>query len=41
MNDWLKANQERFRLPVQVNQVANYSELFTIALVGELWTYAP
>ncbi len=36
VDDWLKANQERFRLPVQANQVASYSELFTIALVGEL-----
>lgn len=34
VDDWLKANQERFRLPVQAKPVASYSELFTIALVG-------
>lgn len=36
VDDWLKANQMKFRLPRQPAQVASYSELFTIALVGEL-----
>lgn len=36
VDDWLKANEERFALPQQSSQVASYSELFTIALVGEL-----
>lgn len=36
VDDWLKANESRFRLPRQPRQVASYSELFTIALVGEL-----
>ncbi|WP_420805374.1 hypothetical protein, partial [Calidithermus timidus] len=36
VDDWLKAHQERFRLPVQAKPVTSYSELFTIALVGEL-----
>jgi len=36
VDDWLIANQQRFALPQQFNRVASYSELFTIALVGEL-----
>jgi hypothetical protein len=36
VDDWLKANGERFSLPKQTTQVASYSELFTIALVGEM-----
>ena len=36
VDDWLKANEERFDLPKQQTQIANYSELFTIALVGEM-----
>lgn len=36
VDDWLKTNEERFALPKQRSQVASYSELFTIALVGEL-----
>lgn len=36
VDDWLKENEERFALPKQPRQVASYSELFTIALVGEL-----
>lgn len=36
VDDWLMANQVRFKLPRQPTQVASYSELFTIALVGEL-----
>lgn len=36
VDDWLDENKERFRLPEQANQVASYSELFSIALVGEI-----
>lgn len=36
VDDWLKANEERFSLPKQRSQIASYSELFTIAIVGEL-----
>ena len=36
VDDWLNANAERFDLPKQKTQVASYSELFTIALVGEI-----
>ncbi len=36
VDDWLKANEGQFRLPVQSTQVASYSELFTVALVGEM-----
>lgn len=36
IDDWLKANEARFDLPRQARQVASYSELFTIAVVGEL-----
>jgi hypothetical protein len=36
VDDWLKANEERFSLPKQPRQVASYSELMTIAVVGEL-----
>lgn len=36
VDDWLKANEQQFALPKQRSQVASYSELFTIALVGEL-----
>lgn len=36
VDDWLKLNGSRFKLPRQRAQVASYSELFTIALVGEL-----
>ena len=36
VDDWLKANQDRLKLPKQPAQVASYAELFTIALVGEL-----
>lgn len=36
VDDWLKANEGRFRLPKQPRQIASYSELLTIALVGEL-----
>lgn len=36
VDDWLKANELRFALPKQRSQVASYSELFTVALVGEL-----
>ena len=36
VDDWLKANEARLELPKQRNQVASYSELFTIALVGEM-----
>lgn len=36
VDDWLKENEERFSLPKQCSQVAAYSELFTIAIVGEI-----
>lgn len=36
VDDWLKAHEERLDLPRQAAQVASYSELFTIALVGEM-----
>ena len=36
VNDWLKDNQKRLKLPKQPAQVASYSELFTTALVGEM-----
>lgn len=36
VDDWLKKNEERFSLPKQRSQIASYSELFTIAIVGEL-----
>jgi hypothetical protein len=36
VDDWLKDNEGRFALPRQPRQVASYSELFTIAVVGEL-----
>lgn len=36
VDNWLNANEERFSLPKQASQVASYSELFTIALVGEI-----
>lgn len=36
VDDWLKANEQRFGLPKQSTQLASYSELFTIALVGEI-----
>jgi len=36
VDDWLKGNEKRFALPKQPRQVASYSELFTIAVVGEL-----
>lgn len=36
VDDWLEENRARLSLPEQPNQVASYSELFSIALVGEL-----
>lgn len=36
VDDWLKENEVRFSLPKQPKQVASYSELFSIAMVGEL-----
>ncbi|MDQ3398985.1 MAG: IS982 family transposase, partial [Deinococcota bacterium] len=36
VDDWLKANEERLDLPTQATQVASYSELFTVSLVGEM-----
>jgi len=36
VDDWLKQNEALFKLPRQRHQVASYSELFTIALVGEM-----
>ena len=36
VDDWLKANEQRFNLPQQATQVASYSELFTVSLVGEM-----
>ena len=36
VDDWLKENEERFSLPKQRKQAASYSELFTVAVVGEL-----
>ncbi len=36
VDDWLKENETQFALPKQRTQVASYSELFTVALVGEL-----
>lgn len=36
VDDWLKENETRFALPKQRSQIASYSELFTVAIVGEL-----
>ena len=36
IDDWLKGNERRFDLPKQPRQIASYSELFTIAVVGEM-----
>jgi hypothetical protein len=36
VDDWLKQNEPLFKLPKQRHQVASYSELLTIALVGEM-----
>lgn len=36
VDDWLKENESQFELPKQRTQVASYSELFTVAIVGEL-----
>lgn len=36
VDDWLKDNEPYFVLPRQRTQVASYSELFTVAIVGEL-----
>ena len=36
VDDWLKANEQRINLPKQSRQVASYSELFTVALVGDM-----
>lgn len=36
VDDWLLVHGERYGLRQQRTQVASYSELFTIALVGEL-----
>lgn len=36
VDDWLMENEARFKLPRQSGQVASYSELFSIALVGEI-----
>lgn len=36
MDDWLKENETQFALPRQRTQIASYSELFTVAIVGEL-----
>jgi hypothetical protein len=36
VDDWLKLHEQRFNLPKQPRQIASYSELFTIALVGEV-----
>ena len=36
VDDWLKENELRFALPKQRSQIAAYSELFTIAIVGEV-----
>lgn len=36
VDDWLKKNENQFKLPKQKHQVASYSKLFSIALVGEL-----
>lgn len=36
VDDWLKENELRFGLPKQRTQIASYSELFTVAIVGEL-----
>ena len=36
VDDWLKQNEHTLKLPRQRHQVASYSELFTIALVGEM-----
>lgn len=36
VDDWLKENEARFKLPKQKTQVASYSELFSIALTGEI-----
>lgn len=36
VDDWLVANESRFALPKQPMQVASYSELFSIAVAGEI-----
>ena len=36
VDDWLKENETQFALPQQRTQVASYSELFTVAIVGEV-----
>ena len=36
VDDWLEVNKERLNFPKQSGQVASYSELFTVALVGEM-----
>jgi hypothetical protein len=36
VDDWLRKNELGFALPKQPTQIASYSELFTIAIVGEL-----
>lgn len=36
VDDWLKTNEQRLGLPKQSTQVASYSELFTVSLVGEM-----
>lgn len=36
VDDWLAVHETRLELPKQSSQVASYSELFTIALVGEM-----
>ena len=36
VDDWLKENESQFALPKQRTQIASYSELFTVAIVGEL-----
>ncbi len=36
VDDWLKENESQFALAKQRRQVASYSELFTVAIVGEL-----
>lgn len=36
VDDWLKENESRFALPKQRSQIASYSELFTVAIVGEV-----
>ncbi len=36
VDDWLDAHEEHYNLPKQPEQIASYSELFTIAIVGEV-----